>query len=153
MSDVGFSVSGSAAIIFVGVMVAAGIAVPSLVGSMGALADSQGEQVDRGIDALNTEFKITSATYNASGQENVQVELKNTGSTTLSVNKTSVLVDGTIQRDADILSTDVDGEPDTTLWLPGQTFTIEIDYSSPNRVKVVTENGIAETVSDGIVVV
>ena len=148
----GFSVSGSAAIIFVGVMVAAGIAVPSLVGSMGALADSQGEQVDREIDALNTEFEITLAEYD-SNTTTLTLELKNTGSTTLSVNKTSVLVDGTIQRDADILSTDVDGEPDTTLWLPGQTFTIEIDYSSPNRVKVVTENGIAETVSDGIVVV
>ena len=152
MGDVGFSVSGSAAIIFVGVMVAAGIAVPSLVGSMGALADSQGEQVDRGIDALNTEFEITSAEYD-SNTTTLTLELKNTGSTTLSVNKTSVLVDGTIQRDADILSTDVDGESDATLWLPGQTFTIEIDYSSPNRVKVVTENGVAETVSDGIVVV
>ncbi|CCQ37340.1 fla cluster protein FlaF [Natronomonas moolapensis 8.8.11] len=148
----GFSVSGSAAIVFVGVMVAAGIAVPSLVGSMGALADSQGEQVDRGIDALNTEFEITSATYDSNNTE-LTLELRNTGSTTLGVNETSVLVDGTIQRDADIQSTDVDGDSTAALWLPGQTLTIEIDYSGPNRVKVVAENGIAETVSDGIVVV
>ena len=152
MADVGFSVSGSAAIVFVGVMVAAGIAVPSLVGSMGALADSQGEQVDRGIDALNTEFEITSATYDSNNTE-LALELRNTGSTTLGVNETSVLVDGTIQRDADIQSTDVDGDSTAALWLPGQTLTIEIDYSGPNRVKVVAENGIAETVSDGIVVV
>ncbi|WP_049926452.1 hypothetical protein [Natronomonas moolapensis] len=152
MADVGFSVSGSAAIVFVGVMVAAGIAVPSLVGSMGALADSQGEQVDRGIDALNTEFEITSATYDSNNTE-LTLELRNTGSTTLGVNETSVLVDGTIQRDADIQSTDVDGDSTAALWLPGQTLTIEIDYSGPNRVKVVAENGIAETVSDGIVVV
>ena len=149
----GFSVSGSAAIIFVGVMVAAGIAVPALVGSMGALADSQGEQVDRGIDALNTEFEVTSAEYD-SNTTMLTLDIKNTGSTTLGVSETSVLVNGVIQRDAD-LSTDVGGDSGATLWLPGQTLTIEIDYdgSTPERVKIVAENGIAETVSDGIVVV
>ena len=145
MGDVGFSVSGSAAIIFVGVMVAAGIAVPSLVGSIGALADSQGEQVDRGIDALNTEFEITSATYNASGQENVQVELTNTGSTTLGVNETSVLVNGVIPD-----STDVTSNPDAGLWLPGETLTFTVENrDSIGRVKVVAENGIAETTEYG----
>ena len=138
MGDVGFSVSGSAAIIFVGVMVAAGIAVPSLVGSMGALADSQGEQVDRGIDALNTEFEITSATYNESGNGDLDVTLENTGSTTLTRNGTSVLVDGGIRADA----------AGTGLWVPGDTITITTGESTkPDRVKIVAENGIAETVS------
>jgi len=141
---VGFSVSGSAVIIFVGVMVAAGIAVPSLVGSMGALADSQGEQVDRGIDALNTEFEITSATYDQSAEE-LTLELKNTGSTTLTLEGTSVLVDGDLKA----------GVTGTGLWLPGETTTVTItgETTKPARVKVVTENGIAETVSNGIVVV
>ena len=140
----GFSVSGSAAIIFVGVMVAAGIAVPSLVGSMGALADSQGEQVDRGIDTLNTEFEITSATYDESAEELI-LDLKNTGSTTLTLEGTSVLVDGDLKA----------GVTGTGLWVPGETITVTVsgETAEPARVKVVTENGIAETVSDGIVVV
>jgi len=144
VDNVGFSVSGSAVIIFVGVMVAAGIAVPSLVGSMGALADSQGEQVDRGIDALNTEFEITSATYDQSAEE-LTLELKNTGSTTLTLEGTSVLVDGDLKA----------GVTGTGLWLPGETTTVTItgETTKPARVKVVTENGIAETVSNGIVVV
>lgn len=138
----GFSVSGSAAIIFVGVMVAAGIAVPSLVGSMGALADSQGEQVDRGIDALNTEFEITSAEYD-SNTTTLTLELKNTGSTTLSVNKTSVLINGEIPD-----STDIDRTPNEGFWLPGETLTITVN-ADPGRAKIVAENGIAETTEYG----
>ena len=138
MADVGFSVSGSAVIIFVGVMVAAGIAVPSLVGSMGALADSQGEQVDRGIDALNTEFEITSATYDSEATDpDLTIELKNTGSTTLREERTSVLTDGVPETDA----------TNTGLWVPGETITITVN-GLPDRVKIVAENGIAETVSD-----
>ena len=138
MGGVGFSVSGSAVIIFVGMMVAAGIAVPALVGSMGALADSQGEQVDRGIDALNTEFEVTSATYNASGNGNLDLDIKNTGSTTLTLEGTSVLVDGEIRP----------GLAGTGLWVPGETIRIETGESSkPDSVKIVAENGIAETIT------
>jgi len=138
VGGVGFSVSGSAVIIFVGMMVAAGIAVPALVGSMGALADSQGEQVDRGIDTLNTEFEVTSATYNESGQDKLKVNLTNTGSTTLTLEGTSVLIDGEIRP----------GLTGTGLWLPGDPLTITTGESSkPSSVKIVVENGIAETIT------
>jgi len=138
VGGVGFSVSGSAVIIFVGMMVAAGIAVPALVGSMGALADSQGEQVDRGIDALNTEFEVTSATYNESGNGNLDLDIKNTGSTTLTLEGTSVLIDGEIRPSL----------TGTGLWVPGETITITTDESSkPDSVKIVAENGIAETIT------
>ena len=149
MGGVGFSVSGSAAIIFVGVMVAAGIAVPSLVGSMGALADSQGEQVDRGIDALNTEFEVMSATYNASGNDDLEITLSNTGSTTLGVAETSVLVNGEIPDSEDV-TTEVEGDQSAELWLPGDTLTITVNPAdSTGRIKVVAENGIAETTEYG----
>ena len=133
----GFSVSGSAAIIFIGLVVAAGIAVPPVVGSFGSLAGAQGEQVDRGIDALNTEFEIESATYD-DGEDESTIDVRNSGSTTLSGEKTSVLVDGEIKT----------GAIDDGLWVPGETRTIEID-GKPDRVKIVAENGIAETVQGG----
>lgn len=143
----GFSVSGSAAIIFIGVIVAAGVAIPSLVGSFGSLAGAQGEQVDRGVDTLNTEFVIGSAAYD-NGTNQLELQLNNTGSTTLSVNGTSVLIDGVIPSDGNV-TTDVDGDPNTDLWLPGGTLTITIDgvETKPARVKIVAENGIAETTS------
>ena len=133
----GFSVSGSAAIIFIGLVVAAGIAVPPVVGSFGSLAGAQGEQVDRGIDALNTEFEIESATYD-DDEDKSTINVRNSGSTTLSGEKTSVLVDGQIEPDA----------VDDGLWVPGETRTIEID-GQPHRVKIVAENGITETVDGG----
>ena len=136
----GFSVSGSAAIIFIGLVVAAGIAVPPVVGSFGSLAGAQGEQVDRGIDALNTEFEIESAAYDDSSDK-LTLELENTGSTTLSRAGTSVLVDGDIKP----------GVAGEGLWVPGETITITVDGvdPKPDRVKIVVENGIAETVQGG----
>ena len=133
----GFSVSGSAAIIFIGLVVAAGIAVPPVVGSFGSLAGAQGEQVDRGIDALHPEFEIEAATYDDDEDEST-INVRNSGSTTLSGEKTSVLVDGEIKT----------GAIDDGLWVPGETRTIEID-GKPDRVKIVAENGIAETVQGG----
>ena len=136
----GFSVSGSAAIIFIGLVVAAGIAIPAVIGSVGSIADAQGEQIDRGIDALNTEFEIESATYD-DASDDLEVTLTNTGSTTLSRAKTSVLVDGEIYP----------GVADEGLWVPGETITITVEdvTTEPERVKIVAENGIAETVQGG----
>ena len=141
----GFSVSGSAAIIFVGIIVAIGVAVPPVVGSFGSLAGAQGEQVDRGIDALNTEFEIESATYDDENNR-LTLELVNTGSTTLSVAGTSVLLDGAIPAEDDV-TTEADSDASAELWLPGQRLMIEIEgvTAQPDRVKVVAENGIAET--------
>lgn len=143
----GFSVSGSAVIIFIGFMIAAGIAVPSLVGSFGSLAGAQGEQVDRGVDALNTELAFESATYDT-GAETLTLELDNAGSTTLGVEGTTALVDGVIPDGADV-TTEVGGDPDAGLWLPGQRLTITVGNvgTEPDRAKVVVENGIAETAS------
>ena len=137
----GFSVSGSAAIIFIGLVVAAGIAIPAVIGSVGSIADAQGEQIDRGIDALNTDFEIeTQLIENEDDDDDLEVTLTNTGSTTLSLAKTSVLVDGDIRP----------GVAGEELWAPGEEITITIDgVPSEGRVKVVVENGIAETTGYG----
>lgn len=143
----GFSISGSAAIVFIGLIIAAGIAIPPLIGSFGALAGAQGEQVDRGIDALNTEFEINSTSYDGSSE--LELNLTNTGSTTLSVAGTTVLVDGEVPANEDVTTT-VDGDPEAGLWLPGQTLTITVEGvdEEPNRVKIVAENGVAETTTE-----
>ncbi len=139
----GFSVSGSAAIVFIGVIVATGIALPPLIGSFGALTGAQGDQIDRGIDALNTEFEIESATYDGEA-ERLELRLENSGSTTLSVADTTVLIDGVVRTD---FETEVDGDADAELWLPGTELVVTFDGGTdePDRVKIVTENGIAET--------
>jgi flagellar protein FlaF len=145
---VGFSVSGSAAIVFIGLIVAAGVAIPSAVGSFESMASAQGQQTDRGVEALNTAIGIENVTYNATDDE-LDVRLENTGSTTLSVNGTSVLVDGTIPPAGDV-TTDVEGDTNAALWLPGETLNVTVgNVVDPDRVKVVTGNGISETAEVG----
>lgn len=141
----GFSVSGSAAIVFIGVIVAAGIAIPTIVGSFGSMADAQGQQTDRGIEALNTDIEIEETTYDDTEAE-LEIRLRNTGSTTLSVADTSVLLDGEIPPGED-LTTDVEGDVDAALWLPAETLNVTVENVDPDpeRVKIVTENGVAET--------
>ncbi len=139
----GFSVSGSAAIIFIGLMVATGIAVPSLIGSFGSLANAQGGQIDRGVDAMNTEFEIETTTYDDETDE-LEITLKNTGSTTLFVERTSVLVNGELKPDAATGS--------ERYWVPNETITITItveEDTESGQIKVVVENGIAQTAGFG----
>lgn len=146
----GFSVSGSAAIVFIGLIVAAGIAIPSVVGSFGSMASAQGQQTDRGVETLNTDIAIETATYNASGNDDLEIRASNTGSTSLSVNGTTVLVDGDIPASADV-TTDVEGDGAADLWLPGETLNVTVGNQNqePTRVKLVTENGVAETTEIG----
>ncbi len=150
----GFSVSGSAAIIFAGFIVAAGLAVPSLAGSFTDVTDSQGEQIDRGVATINTELEIENATYNETS-DTLTVEARNTGSTELSASDTSLLVDGVLLPDAD--RTVVGVTESTDLWLVGDLlrFTVtdvsgrdDIDETELNRAKVVAENGIDDVVLD-----
>jgi flagellar protein FlaF len=145
---VGFSVSGSAVIVFVGVVIAVGVSVPPVLASMGDLADAHGDQIDRGTDQLNTDIAIESTVYNQTRGE-LTINATNTGSTTLAINETSVLLNGTIQTrsNGEIIETAIDGAgTETTLWLPGETLEIRIDTGTePDRVKLVTENGIERT--------
>ena len=143
----GFSVSGSAAIIFVGLLVAAGIAIPPMIGSFGSLAGAQGEQVDRGVEALNTDFEITGAVYD-DGDDELDLNVSNTGSTTLGVAETSLLIDGEIPNSGDVTTT-IDGD-ETELWLPGETLSITVNNvdPEPDRVKIVAENGISRSITD-----
>jgi flagellar protein FlaF len=147
----GFSVSGSAVIVFVGVVVAAGVAVPPVLGSIGDLAGAQGEQIDRGTETLNTDVAIESAVYNGTADE-FTLNATNAGSTTLSVNKTSLLLDGTIQTRSggEITDTAIGGtNSDATLWLPGETLEITVATGTePDRVKLVTGNGVERTTGD-----
>ncbi|CAI49138.1 fla cluster protein FlaF [Natronomonas pharaonis DSM 2160] len=144
----GFSVSGSAVIVFIGLVVAAGIAVPPLMGSVGNLASAQGTQIDQGTERLNTDVEIAAATYDDDAEE-LDIELENTGTTSLSVADTDLLVDGAMQTDADNLATTVEGDADAELWLPAETLTMTVGATTePDRVKVVTENGIERATND-----
>jgi len=138
----GFSVSGSAALIFAGLLIAFGMWHTAASNSFERVSEAQSDRSDGLLDQKNTAAVIDSATY-AGGTLTVQAT--NDGSTPLSLNETDLLVDNGYETDWRANAT-VDGDEETYLWLPGEQLTVEIDMgATPSRVKLATEAGVADT--------
>jgi len=76
------------------------------------------------------------------------VNVTNNGSTTLSVSGTDLLTDGTYVSDGAYIEAEssVDGNNETDLWLPGETYSMTVyQEPEPSRVKVVTSSGVSAT--------
>ncbi|NLV13457.1 flagellin [Haloarcula argentinensis] len=141
----GFSVSGSAAIIFVAAFIGFGMFYSATANSFERVNDAREDQRDRLLDQQNTDISLVSVTWNASGNDNLVVTIDNTGSETLSVEATDLLVDNDYRTG---YGTTVDGDGSTDVWASQERLEITVSSlgSQPDRVKVVTENGVAETV-------
>lgn len=157
----GFSVSGAAAVVFVGCMVAVGLALPTLASSFAEVSDAHGERIDRGVETLNTEIYIENATYYSLTDELV-VNVWNNGSTTLTKNDTSLLIDDYLVTDVERTLPNVGVE--TNLWQSGELLRFTVtDVSNDDtltdiladllglsnddethRVKVSAENGVED---------
>jgi len=146
---VGFSVSGSFAIIVVAAFIAFGMAYTAGANGFERVTEATKDTHESGLDAQNTAVDIVRANYSA-GQ--LEVNVTNNGTTALAVDATDVIVDGTFHTHDEFDALLVDGEPNTAVWLPGEELTVRIDLpglgSSP-RVKVVTEHGVADAVVVG----
>lgn len=141
----GFSTSGAMAIIFVGVLIAVGTAYPAMSSANERVQSAVDDRDDRSVSQRNSAIAFHNVTYNASN-DTLVVWVNNTGSRTLSVTDTDVLVDGAYRQG---YATAVAGETDRSVWVPGETLRIEISTSTdPDRVKVVTEFAIAITETD-----
>jgi flagellar protein FlaF len=137
----GFGVSGSMAIIFLGVLIATGTLFTTLSTTAEEIGDARDERQEQLLDRRNTDIDVTNAAYNTtSGTLNLTVS--NEGATTLSVNGTTLLVDNQYEPLTDAT---VDGLAATDLWEPGETLALNVSLSQPTRVKVVTEQGVADT--------
>lgn len=144
--SMGFSVSGSAIIIFIAVLIATGFLVPSFTGSITEISQSQSQQTDRNIDVTNTNINIISDQFD--DQENeYTVTVGNIGTTQLQTDKLSILVDGEVPDNTD-LTLQIDGETaEETIWNPNIELTIIINTEEePESFKIVTENGIERSI-------
>ncbi|WP_435194300.1 flagellin [Natronomonas sp. EA1] len=141
----GFSVSGATAVIFVGLLVSAAVAFPTLERSSERRTDAIDAHGERSLDRMNTDIDLINATYDSLNDE-LTVYVRNNGSTTLSANATDLLADGVY------LTPDrqVEGEV-RDVWAPGDVLRFRAGTgqgplgSEPARVKVVAENGVATT--------
>jgi flagellar protein FlaF len=139
----GFSVSGSAAIIFVGLFLAFSTAYTASANGFERVTDARSAVNEAALDQQNTALSITTATYDASN-DTLTVEAVNKGSTGLSVEAVDLVVDNRYRRN--FTTRTVAGNATTDLWLPGERLHLEVNASTaPTRVKVVTGPGVAAT--------
>ncbi|MFC7203970.1 fla cluster protein FlaF [Haloferax namakaokahaiae] len=140
----GFGVSGSTAIIFLGVLIATGTLYTATSNASENLLEAQDADAEQALERTNTEIVISNATYNASGSDSLVVNITNTGATTLEVDETTLLVDNVYTNTSGV--TTVDGNQATNLWYPGEHLVMNVSLgSAPGRVKVVTGTGVAAT--------
>ena len=136
----GFGVSGATAIIFLGLFIAAGTMFTTTSATVEQIGEAEDDRQEQLLDRRNTEIAVTSAVYNNS-TSTLNLSVSNGGSTTLSVNGTTVLVDNGYRSTA---TARVEGNAATDLWEPGETMTLNVSTAEPTRVKVVTEYGVAD---------
>jgi len=138
----GVSTSASLLIVFIVVFVALGWVYTAGSNAVDRVSDAQSEQFQQYDAIQRTSINVTAATYDTG---TLTVRINNTGSERLSVNATDVLVDGEFVS-TDAFTATVDGEA-TDRWGLEQQLVLTTDSVStaPDRVKVVTEAGIAAT--------
>ena len=141
----GFSVSGSAAIVFIAAFVSVGILYTAAYNGYEEVTVAEDDQADRLLQQRNTDVAIVGTAYNTS-TDNFTVEIMNEGSTTLSVSETDVVLDGAYQPAW--ASYNVSGSTTTDVWAPGESLNVTISTGTdtePSRVKVVTGTGVSVT--------
>jgi flagellar protein FlaF len=139
----GFSVSGSAAIIFAAMFVAFGMFHSATANGFERVTEAQEDRTDRELTRQNTAITISSAEWNTTGQYLI-VSVKNTGATALDVEDVDLLADNTYINGPD---TSVEGDSSTTVWAPQDTLEINATSpsSDPGQIKIVTGPGVADT--------
>ena len=141
----GFSVSGSAALIFVAAFIGFGMFYTATANTFEQVNDAREAQADGTLEQQNTDINIRDVTYNtnpASG-DYVNVTIDNTGSTELSVADVDVLIDNVYQTG---YRSAVEDDTTTDLWLPQETLELNVTVDgTPSRLKVVTGPGISVT--------
>lgn len=141
----GFSVSGAFAVLVFASFIAFGMLHSAGANSFERVTDATHDAYEDDLDRQNTAIEIVNVTFQ---DDQLVVNVTNNGTTALSVNDTDLLVDNAFQRsDSSDVEIQVVGNPDSDLWMPGQTLRYVIQFGgseTPERVKVVTEYGVAD---------
>jgi flagellar protein FlaF len=138
----GFSVSGSAAIIFVGIFLAFSSAYTASANGFERVTDARSAVDEEALDQQNTALSVTNVTYDA-GNDTLTVEAVNEGTTALEIGAVDLLVDNAYRDN--FTARTVGGDNSTALWLPGERLHLEVNATTrPNRVKIVSGPGVAD---------
>ncbi|SHH10367.1 hypothetical protein [Halobaculum gomorrense] len=136
----GFSVSASAGVVFLGVFLAIGIVYPAAANGFERVSDARHDAADRALAQANTGVTVTNATYNDS-TDTLIVNATNDGTTAVDVSDAGLFADNNLTAP----SVTVAGDGGTDVWLPGETAHFEVSLSTaPDRVQVVVDHGVRD---------
>jgi len=137
----GFSVSGATAVIFVAGLIGFGLFYTASSNATAAVTESREQANERALERMNIAIDLGDTVYNDSNGD-LSVAVNNTGSRTLSVDDTDLIVDNEYVTSPE---TSVDGDATTDLWLPGERLWLNTTVTDPTRIVVTTERGVQET--------
>jgi len=142
----GFSVSGSWVLLFVGTFAAFGTLYSTTANTAEQYEDNREFQREHLAEIQGTALSITSVSLADGVSCGVNVSVENTGETTLSIDETDLLYDNEYQVGWQS-NAEVNGDGSTDIWRPGQTLSISDDdlLEAPDRIKVVSGPGVADT--------
>jgi flagellar protein FlaF len=136
----GFEVSVVVVILFISAVILGTLSYTTLTTSAEIEADASAQQHEMQSKSLNTDIEIDNAIAGVfNGTYDLTVTMTNTGSETLSFDELNVLVDGSIE--------DYTFSDTTMTWVPEETRNLTVsglEGTGNHRVKVVTENGVAD---------
>ncbi len=133
------STSASLLLIFFGTTIAFGSLYTAGTNAVDRVGGGYGEQLAHQEAVSATDVTVTAATPT---DGTVTVNATNDGDQTLALSETDLLVDGRLVADWRANAT-VAGDPDTDLWLPGQSLTVELGTTG-DRVVLVTDLGVGD---------
>jgi flagellar protein FlaF len=145
----GFSVSASTAVVFLGMFIAAGVLYPAVSNGGELVMDARQQSVDSSLAQTNTEIDLFRAVY-YTGNETLHVNATNTGTTTLDLTEVNVLVDNVPNSTDASYETAITGNTGTEVWLPGEDARFRSEFGDtsgdPDRVKLVVDHGVSEAI-------
>lgn len=148
----GFSVSGSAVVILMGLMIGVSTYYAATTNAMERITDARDDHREHVAEVQATNVDITSAEFE-DGPDELRVTVNNTGEVALWLGETDLLVNNSYQtgwRTSASLFTGTSTVTGTSLWQPGEELTITVQWDNeaiggqPERVQVATAVGVAD---------
>jgi archaellum component FlaF (FlaF/FlaG flagellin family) len=137
----GFSVSASAAILAVSLIMVLEVSMGTILPILTELDESYDALRKRAVDELQTAINIENITVESNASlHDVTIMVKNTGATVIESIHVHVLINGTLTSFI----------CDDDYWFPESHYTLSVDGisgSGDRQVKVVTNNGISSYAS------
>lgn len=135
----GFSISGSAGIVVIGVFLSFSLWYGAAADSFERVSEATDDRNERSLGTKNVDVRIVTAAHDGS---DLTVEVNNTGTRTLALSETDLLFDNEYQSGWRADAT-IAGDGDTDLWQPGERLSYTVTTDAPNRVTVATEFGVS----------